>query len=156
MGYFRSSLSGLWDPCSSSFNLTSTTTCGRLEGAVAQNAGFKAVPDSQLLASCGEQAFLLLTHNVNTVPKHAFERVKAGQPMPGVIIVPDSLEIRAETADLALVVECAQPTRCKTSCFICSDANDPSDERRERLRFFLAIECHSFRSTALERQTEAT
>ena len=50
---------------------------------------------------------LRTTHDVNTVPKHAFERVKAGQPMPGVIIVPDSLEIGAAISDLALVVECA-------------------------------------------------
>ena len=78
-----------------------------LECVVAQNAGFKAVPDPQLLASCGEQALVLVTHDVNTVPKHAFERVKAGQPMPGVIIVPDSLEIGAAISDLALVVECA-------------------------------------------------
>ena len=90
-----------------SFNLTSTTTSSRLGGAIAQNAGFKAVPDSQLLASCGEQALVLVTHDVNTVPKHAFERVKAGQPMPGVIIIPDNLEIGAAISDLALVVECA-------------------------------------------------
>ena len=44
---------------------------------------------------------------MNTVPKHAFERVKTGQPMPGLIIIPDSLEIGAATSDLALVVECA-------------------------------------------------
>ena len=33
--------------------------------------------------------------------------MKAGQPMPGVIIVPDSLEIGAAISDVALVVECA-------------------------------------------------
>ena len=78
-----------------------------LDCIIAQRAGLKGVSDPQLLASCAEQALILVTHDVNTVPKHAFERVKAGQPMPGVIIVPDSLEIGAAIADLALVVECA-------------------------------------------------
>jgi predicted nuclease of predicted toxin-antitoxin system len=79
----------------------------QLECVIAQNAGLKAVPDPQLLASCAEQALVLVTHDVHTVPKHAFERVKAGQPMPGVVIVPDNLEIGAAISDLALVVECA-------------------------------------------------
>ena|SRR5947199_5775660 len=78
-----------------------------LECVVAQDAGLKAVPDPQLLAACAEQALVLVTHDVNTVPKHALERVKAGQPMPGVVVVPDSLEIGAAISDLVLLVECA-------------------------------------------------
>jgi len=78
-----------------------------LDCIIAQRAGLKGVSDPQLLASCAEQALILVTHDVNTVPKHAFERVKAGQPMPGVIIVPDSLEIGAAISDLALLVQCA-------------------------------------------------
>src|SRR6266536_4419175 len=34
VGYFRSSLSGLWDPCSSVINLTPTTAFSRLEDTV--------------------------------------------------------------------------------------------------------------------------
>src|SRR2546430_5326107 len=45
-----------------------------LDCIIAQRAGLKGVSDPQLLASCAEQALILVTHDVNTVPKHAFER----------------------------------------------------------------------------------
>jgi len=32
---------------------------------------------------------ILVTHDVNTIPKYAYERVRAGQPMPGVIVIPE-------------------------------------------------------------------
>jgi len=47
--------------------MTSTIASSRLEGPVAQNAVFKAEPDPQILASCGEQALVLVTNDVNTV-----------------------------------------------------------------------------------------
>jgi len=78
-----------------------------LDCVTAQRAGLTAAPDPQVLAWCAEQALLLVTHDVSTIPKHAFQRVKAGQPMPGVVIVPDSMEIGAAISDLELVVECA-------------------------------------------------
>ena len=40
--------------------------------------------------------------------------MKAGQPMPSVIIIPDNLEIGAAISDLALVVKCATADEMQT------------------------------------------
>ncbi len=44
-------------------------------------------PDDTLLAWLAEQGRILLTHDVRTMPRFVFERVRAGLPVPGVIEV---------------------------------------------------------------------
>ena len=46
---------------------------------------------------------------LKTIRKFAFERVRTGHPMPGVIAVPDSLPIGQAIEELAVLVECSQP-----------------------------------------------
>ena len=65
----------------------------KLDYVIAQRPGLQGVPDPRLLAWCAEQARVLVTHDLNTIPKHSYERVRAGQPMPGIIALPDSLAI---------------------------------------------------------------
>jgi hypothetical protein len=84
---------------------------------VAQNIGLKGVPDPVVLARAAADGRVLVTHDVKTIPKHAYERVKAGQPMPGVIAVPDTMPIGAAIEDLVLVVECCQPAELDTRVF---------------------------------------
>ena len=47
----------------------------------------------------------LLTHDVSTLSKHAYERVATGQPMPGVFEIPTDLSIARAIDDLILIVE---------------------------------------------------
>lgn len=49
----------------------------------------------------------MVTHDVNTVTKFASERLRAGLPMPGVIIVPEQMEIGPAIADLEILIECS-------------------------------------------------
>lgn len=55
-----------------------------------------------------EQRRIVVTHDLKTVPRHAYERVKAGQLMPGVIAVPDTLLIGRAIEDLVVLAECGQ------------------------------------------------
>jgi len=80
-----------------------------LEQVMAQSAGLKGVEDTPLLAWAAEQKRVLVTHDLKTIPKHAYARVKTRQPMPGVIAVPDDLPIGQAIEELAVLVECCEP-----------------------------------------------
>jgi hypothetical protein len=69
----------------------------------------RAFKDSPLRDWAAEQHRILVTHELKTIPKHAYERVKSGQPVPGVVAFPDSLPIGQAIEELALLVECCQP-----------------------------------------------
>jgi hypothetical protein len=88
-----------------------------LDYVIAQNIGLKGVPDPGVLARTAADGRVLVTHDVKTIPKHAYERVKAGQPMPGVLAVPDTMPIGAAIEDLVLIVECCQPTELESRVF---------------------------------------
>src|SRR5438309_5602008 len=60
-----------------------------LDYIVVQETKLKGLRDPLLLAWAAENQRILVTHDVNTIPKHAYERVRAGQPMPGVIVIPE-------------------------------------------------------------------
>ena|SRR6266513_1634279 len=80
-----------------------------LDYEIVQNIGLKGLPDPGVLTQAAADARILVTHDLKTVPKYAYERVRAGQPMPGVIGVPDTLPIAQAIEDLALIAECSQP-----------------------------------------------
>lgn len=49
--------------------------------------------DPELLEFAARADLLVLTHDLKTMPGHAYERVAAGQPMPGVIAIRQSIGI---------------------------------------------------------------
>ena len=58
-----------------------------LEIIRAQDVGLDGIDDRELLAWAAERGCILLTHDRATVPDAAWQRVTAGLPMPGVIVV---------------------------------------------------------------------
>jgi hypothetical protein len=56
-------------------------------------------PDDKLLTWLAEQGRILLTHDVRTMPRFVFERVRAGLPVPGVI------EVRKEDASIGVLID---------------------------------------------------
>jgi thiamine pyrophosphate-dependent acetolactate synthase large subunit-like protein len=61
-----------------------------------------------LLAWAAENRRIIVTHDVNTMPRHAYERVRAGQPMPGVIVIPEDLAVGKAIEELATLIECCE------------------------------------------------
>ena len=55
----------------------------------ALDVGLAGVADPDLLEWAAAADRILLTHDVNTVPGFAYDRVRAGLPMPGVFLVPN-------------------------------------------------------------------
>lgn len=71
-----------------------------------QEVGLSGVDDPTILAWAAEQGRVLVTHDVETMTRFAYERVEAGLPMPGVIEVVSSASIGQAVEELALIVEC--------------------------------------------------
>ena len=72
-----------------------------------QDAGLSGVDDPTSLQWAAEQGRVLLTHDVHTITKYAFERLRNGQPMPGVFEVPRASPIAEVIGDLLLLAECS-------------------------------------------------
>jgi predicted nuclease of predicted toxin-antitoxin system len=59
--------------------------------------------DPVVLEWAAHENRILLTHDVKTMTKHAYDRIRAGQPMPGVIEVRNKLSI-GDTIEQVLIV----------------------------------------------------
>jgi hypothetical protein len=79
---------------------------GSVDVLIAQNAGLGGSKDWALLASAAKQGRIVLTHDRQTIPKHAYDRIRSRQPMPGVIVVSDTMPIGEAVEGLTIYLEC--------------------------------------------------
>ena len=68
-------------------------------------AGLKGTPDSGVLAWAAEERRVVITHDTRTMRGYAYERVAAGEPMAGVLEVPDLMPIAQAIEELELTVQ---------------------------------------------------
>ena len=72
-----------------------------------QDVGLSGVDDSTVLAWAAEAERVLLTNDVTTITKYAYERVAAGQKMPGVIEISRAVPIGIAIDEIILLLECS-------------------------------------------------
>jgi hypothetical protein len=72
-----------------------------------QEAMLSGAADADLLEWAALHGRVVLTHDVSTMTKHAYQRVAAGLPMPGVFEVPRSLPRRQAVEDVLLIAACS-------------------------------------------------
>lgn len=70
-----------------------------------QDVGLSGADDPTVLAWAAQQGRVLLTHDVTTITHYAYQRVQAGQLMPGIFAVVRSLPTGAAIEDLLLLAE---------------------------------------------------
>jgi hypothetical protein len=75
----------------------------------AQDVGLRQAKDPVVLAWAAEQQRIVVTHDIKTMPGFAYERVRGGLPMPGLIAVPKSIGIGRAIADLMYIGACGRP-----------------------------------------------
>jgi hypothetical protein len=75
----------------------------------AQEAGLMATPDPLVLEWASRERRILLTHDVNTMLGHAFERVRRGELMPGVLVVHQRAPYASVVEDLLILSQCSEP-----------------------------------------------
>jgi predicted nuclease of predicted toxin-antitoxin system len=78
-----------------------------------QDVGLSATPDPDVLAWAAVEGRILLTHDRDTMPNFAYDRVRAGQPLPGVLLVSDLMPVGQAIDEILLAVECLTPAECK-------------------------------------------
>lgn len=66
-----------------------------------QEEALAGVDDREVLSWAASRDRIVLTHDVNTMPGFAYERLAADRPMAGVIVIPDRLPIGDAIRDLA-------------------------------------------------------
>lgn len=69
--------------------------------------GLSGADDRTILKWAAEEGRILLTHDVSTITKYAYERIEAGQAMPGVFEVKRTAPIGPTIDDIVLLVECS-------------------------------------------------
>ncbi len=72
-----------------------------------QDAGLAGADDPTILEWAAQEGRVLLTHDVSTITRFAYERVRAGQSMPGVVEVGRSVKIGRAVEDIVLLVLCS-------------------------------------------------
>jgi Domain of unknown function (DUF5615) len=73
-----------------------------------QDVDLLEVHDREILAWAAQEGRILLTHDVRTMPSYAAERLRKGQAMPELILVPQLLPIGRAINDLLLIAQCSQ------------------------------------------------
>ena len=79
----------------------------RLDAVRIQDVGLSAAEDPAILDWAARQGRVLITHDRRTVPRFAYERVRAGEPMAGVFIVDNLLPVGQAIDQLVSAVECS-------------------------------------------------
>jgi predicted nuclease of predicted toxin-antitoxin system len=74
-----------------------------------REAGLGAAPDPEVLEWAAAEGRVLLTHDRNTMTRHAYDRVRAGQAMPGVLLISRDMPIGQAIDELLLMLECGEP-----------------------------------------------
>lgn len=65
--------------------------------------------DPVVLEWAAQEDRILLTHDVQTMTKYAYDRIRAGLPMPGLIEVRDDLPIGQAIEEILMVLFASKP-----------------------------------------------
>jgi len=72
-----------------------------------QDAGISGADDPTVLEWAAQHGRVLLTHDVSTITRFAYERVHKGKPMPGIFELRRGVPIGRAIEDILLLAECS-------------------------------------------------
>lgn len=72
-----------------------------------QDVGLTGADDPTVLEWPAIEERVLLTHDVSTITRYAYERIQVGKPMPGVFEVSRAVPIGQAIEDILLLSECS-------------------------------------------------
>jgi hypothetical protein len=70
-----------------------------------QDAGLSAKDDPAVLDWAAQAGRIVLTHDVATMTRHAYDRVREGKPMPGVFEVGRHVPVGVAIEEIVLLAE---------------------------------------------------
>ena len=72
-----------------------------------QDVGLSGVDDPTVLGWAAQEGQIVLTHDVATMTTFAYQRIKAGLPMPGLFEVSRRLPVGVAIEEIILIAECS-------------------------------------------------
>jgi predicted nuclease of predicted toxin-antitoxin system len=78
-----------------------------------QDTAIYQADDPTVLEWAAENERILLTHDISTMPKYAYERIEAGEPMPGIIVVNPKASMGDVIEDILLVLAVSEEEEFK-------------------------------------------
>jgi uncharacterized protein DUF5615 len=75
----------------------------------AQEVGLRTAGDPAVLGWAAAEGRVLVTQDQNTMTGHAYDRVRAGLPMPGLLVIGGGVTIGQAINELVLVACCGLP-----------------------------------------------
>jgi predicted nuclease of predicted toxin-antitoxin system len=78
-----------------------------------QDVGLTETADEKILAWAAAEERVLLTHDRDTIPNFAYDRVRAGETVPGVFLVSDRMAKGKAIEELFLALQCLAPEECR-------------------------------------------
>jgi len=73
-----------------------------------QDMGLCGAEDSVVLEWAAQHQRILLTHDVSTVTRYAYDRVRESKPMPGVFEVTRNVLLSVAIEEIVLLAECSE------------------------------------------------
>jgi predicted nuclease of predicted toxin-antitoxin system len=78
-----------------------------LDVARVQDVGLTGAEDPEVLEWAASNGRIVLTHDVNTMITHAWSRLRASRPVPGVLVVRQALPIAVAIEELLMIALCS-------------------------------------------------
>lgn len=73
-----------------------------------QDAGLSGADEPTVLEWAAREGRVLLTHDMATMTRHTYDRVRAGLPMPGAFEVSHKVAIGAAIEEILLLAHCSE------------------------------------------------
>jgi hypothetical protein len=74
-----------------------------------QDVGLRTADDAAVLEWAAQEDRILLTHDLATIDRYAYERVLTGLPMPGVFKIRRSVPISEVIESVLYLAQCSHP-----------------------------------------------
>jgi hypothetical protein len=78
-----------------------------LDIVAAHQVGLSEAADPELLEWAASNDRIVLTHDRRTMPDHAGDRMRAGQRLCGLLVIPQQLSLRQAIDNLVLIAACS-------------------------------------------------
>jgi hypothetical protein len=78
-----------------------------VDAVLARAVGLAHKPDPELLSWAAVEGRILVSHDLQTMPRFAIARVRSGKSMPGLILVPQELGIGKAVEELTMIALCS-------------------------------------------------
>src|SRR5215210_6978401 len=78
-----------------------------IDAVTAHEVGLSVATDPDILAWAAENGRVILTHDRKTMPRHAADRLAAGDKIAGLVVVSRLLPISSVISDLEVIVTCS-------------------------------------------------